>query len=469
MVTTTLTTSPPSGSDPALAFLYRRINYERAGVSDQTKRELRLTRMRRLVRVLGDPHDGPIVLHVTGTKGKGSTATMLAAILRQAGWRVGLYTSPHLHRIEERIRLDGEPIDPQVFRGLVEEVRPVVERLDRELGASLTFFEVLTAIAFLHFARVGAEIWVVEVGMGGRLDSTNIVRPAVATITSVSLDHVRILGDTPEAIAYEKAGIVKRRRPAVTGVGEPGPAAVIRRVARQRRAPLTHIGFDFDFEYDPPAPPLDRPDPGRARVWSRRRELQGFRLPLFGRHQAHNLAVTLATLDSLAEHHGPIVDHEAIRLGLEQTRIDARVETRRDPGGPWLVIDGCHNVASARALAETLADCFPPGSRTLVFGTSQDKDLAGQLEQLLPTCDRVVATRYVNNPRAVAPEAVARAVEQVACRIGWSGGVHIEPDPARALERARDPDLTPPDFGQIVVAGSLFLAAEAREVLDGTH
>ena len=307
--------------------------------------------MRRLLRRLGDPHLGLRVIHIAGTKGKGSTAALMAAALSAAGYRTGLYCSPHLHRLEERYCIDGRPASPDELVELVDEVRAVVEQLevdDRELRhRGPTFFEITTAMGLLHFARRRADAVVLEVGLGGRLDSTNVVHPAICVITSIALDHTRQLGNTLSAIATEKAGILKRRRPAVSGVVAYDPRRAIRRVAAQRRCPLRELGVDFAFDSIAPRLPLVRPTRGSVRVQTWRTNWETLDLPLLGSHQAHNAAVALAALDLLAEVEPSLeVGRGAVVRGFAALRWPARVEVLGE--SPWLVIDGAHNVASAR-------------------------------------------------------------------------------------------------------------------------
>jgi len=442
-----------------LEYLYGRLNYERLGMP-KVPNELRLRRMRHLLRNLGDPHLDLRIIHVAGTKGKGSTAAMLAAALTASGVRTGLYCSPHLHRLEERFTIDGNPASSSELVGLVDLVREAVEQLEQDdpnldhQGA--TFFEITTAMGLLYFARRGTRAVVLEVGMGGRLDSTNVVHPALSMITSISFDHTRQLGNTLAAIATEKAGILKRGRPAVSGVGDVDARRSIRRVAAQRHCLIHELGVDFWYESISPTPPLIRPTTGyvAARTW--RTDWGRLSLPLLGPHQAHNAAVALAGLDLLAEVHPRLaVSRDDVVRGFATLRWPARVELVGQD--PWLVVDGAHNVASAVALADTLRTCFPPTRRTLVFGTSREKDLAGQLRALLPSFDMIIATQYVENPRAVAPETIAAAVSDL-------GGppVRTAPDPAEALELARQ--MTAPE-DLICVTGSLFLAAEARAIV----
>jgi dihydrofolate synthase/folylpolyglutamate synthase len=441
-----------------LDYLYGRLNYERLGMP-RTSAELRLGRMRRLLRALGDPQHALTIVHVAGTKGKGSTSALIASALSASGRRTGLFTSPHLTRLEERFRVDGQDISAQALVELTDQVRPVVARLDQEdphfADRGATFFEITTAMGLLHFASAGANAVVLEVGLGGRLDSTNAVHPAVSIITSISFDHTRLLGATLGAIAREKAGILKRGRPAVIGVTDEEPLAEIRRIGQTRHCPMRELGRDFSFEFFPPRPPLSRPSAGgfQARTW--RTDWGVLPVPMLGRHQALNASVALAALDVLAEQ-GIETSRNAVEQGFASVSWPARMELMGE--APWLVVDGAHNVASAQALVETLQTNFPRCHRTLIFGTTKEKDQVGQLRVLLPAFDTVVATRYLENPRAVPLDELAQAINQVdpAC----------EPlpaaDPAEALAIARS--VTPRD-GLICVAGSLFLAGETRNLI----
>jgi len=442
-----------------LDYLYGRLNYEWLGMPGAGS-ELRLSRMRRLLRRMGDPHLDLRIIHVAGTKGKGSTAAMLAAALTASGVRTGLYCSPHLHRLEERFTIDGNSASPSELVELVDEVREAIDQLEQEdsrhgqLGS--TFFEITTAMALLYFTRHHVGAVVLEVGMGGRLDSTNVVHPVLSIITSISFDHTRQLGYTLASIATEKAGILKRGRPAVSGVRDAEASQAIRRVADQRRCRLFEPGVDFWYDAIAPEPPLTRPTTGfvAARTW--RTDWGRLSLPLLGPHQAHNAAVALAGLDLLAEAQPSLaVTRDDVVRGFAALRWPARVEVLGQ--NPWLVIDGAHNVASAAALAETLRTCFPPARRTLIFGTSREKDLKGQLQALVPCFETVIATRYIENPRSVPPEAIAAAVFELT---GQS--VRTAADPAEALELAHR--LAGPD-SLICVTGSLFLAAEARAIV----
>jgi len=442
-----------------LDYLYGRLNYERSGMP-KVPAELRLGRMRRLMARMGDPHLGLPIIHIAGTKGKGSTAAMMASALAASGVRTGLYCSPHLHRLEERFTVDGISATPAELVALVDEVRECVDQLEmddpRLADRGPTFFEITTAMGLLYFARRKVGAVVLEVGLGGRLDSTNVVHPALSIITSISFDHTKQLGNTLTSIAREKAGILKRNRPAISAVGSQEARDAIRAVARQRHCRLQELGIDFWYDNLPPRQPLSGPTKGRvaARTW--RRDWGTLSLPLLGSHQAHNSAVALAGLDLLGEVHPNLaVSRSDVIGGFASLRWPARVEVVAER--PWLVIDGAHNTAAAISLAETLSSCFPPTRRTLVFGTTRDKDIEGQLRALLPLFDVVIATRYVENPRSVPPEQIVTAASQLTDTFLWTA-----PEPGEALAIARE--LTAAD-GLICVTGSLFLAAETRAIV----
>ena len=414
---------------------------------------------------------------------------MLAAMLSAAGHRTGLFTSPHLDRLEERMTVDGRCCTGEEFVALVEQLKPVVAEMDREAAAAgetgPTYFELTTAMALLHFARRDVAAAVLEVGLGGRLDATNVCRPRVAVITSISLDHTQQLGDTPAAIAGEKAGIIKPGVPVVSGVTDDEPREVIRRVCRERGCRLVELGVDFDFRYTPPqhlerAPACGRLDfsyCAEGRPWA----LDDVPLSLPGRHQAANAAVALAALAIV----GPVFDRpgddltsrptadeletrptvddlksrptsceSAIRAALGNLTWPARVEVvgRR----PAVVLDTAHNVASIAALVQTLDESFAVDRRLLVFATTRDKDVRGMLQCLLGRFDEIAFTRYVENPRSVPPEELAALAKEL------DGRDHpVFPDPAAAWAAIR-PLAGPNDL--ICITGSFYLAGEMRRV-----
>ena len=394
------------GRETAIQFLLGRIDYERALGIPYDQREFRLDRMRDLVARLGNPQDRLKIVHIAGTKGKGSTAAMIASVLSSAGYRTGLYTSPHLERLEERFVVDSLECSDKELAELVECVRPIVEEMDAqyarheptEMGP--TYFEITTAMAFLHFAVRQVDFAVIEVGMGGRLDSTNVCRPLVSVITSISFDHTKQLGNTLGQIAREKAGIIKFGVPVVSGVTENEPRGVTAEVANGCSAKLLQVGVDFEYDYVVPANFQNSNSNARGLMNFRLHrcasveEVKNIEIGLLGRHQAANAAVALATLSELRAL-GWNIPEVAIRQGLAQVRLPARVEIVSER--PTVVIDAAHNVASIRSLLDTLTEQFPPGPRILIFGTTQDKDIRGMLELLLPQFETVIFTRYSNN------------------------------------------------------------------------
>jgi len=447
-----------------LQVLDGRIDYERARNVPYSTHEFKLQRMRELLARVGNPHGHLPVVHVAGTKGKGSTAAMIGAVLSAAGYCTGVFTSPHLDRIEERIAVDGRPCSAAELVGLVDRLLPAVKAMDEAASASAvpeigpTYFEITTAMAMLHFAVRRVDAAVLEVGLGGRLDSTNVCRPRVSVITSISFDHTRQLGNTLESIAREKAGIVKPGVPVVSGVVQGGPREAIRRVCRQQGCPLTELGADFQFDYHPPLRLDQQPTPAGLdfRYHGRRNgfDYENLSLGLVGRHQAANAAVALATLVELQQS-GWRIPEEAIRRGLSEVVFPARVEVvgRR----PAIVVDAAHNPASVDALIQVLRESFSARRRLLVFAATQEKDVRGMLERLLREFDHVVFTRYLDNPRAVPPEEVEAAAAELAGR-----RYPVYRDPAEAWGDVRSL-ASPEDL--ICVTGSFFLAAEMRRLI----
>ncbi|HEX7447352.1 MAG TPA: folylpolyglutamate synthase/dihydrofolate synthase family protein [Pirellulales bacterium] len=442
----------------SLAFLLGRIDYERALHVPYGEGAFRLERMRRLLALVDDPQAGLPIVHVAGTKGKGSTAAMIAAALSAAGYRTGLYTSPHLERLEERFTVDGGLCDPEELVALVDELRLAVAAMERAGSApdaSPTYFELTTAAALLHFRRRQVDAVVLEVGLGGRLDSTNVCLPRVTAITSISFDHTKQLGNTLAAIAREKAGIAKPGVPLISGVTADEPRREIESACADRGAKLIQLGRDFDFVYHPPQRTNAELPGGSIDYVCHQGQRSGERrtvsLGLLGRHQGANAAVCLAVLDELRRQDWSLPD-EAVRRALANMRWPARVEVvdRR----PTVVLDAAHNVASVAALAETLRESFTARRRILVFATTQDKDAAGMLRLLLPDFDHVILTRYENNPRGVGTAELAA----LAARLS-EAPVQVGATPAAAWRAvhavAEEDDL-------VCVTGSFFIAAEMR-------
>ncbi len=476
---------PPSPDivdhDTALAYLFGRIDYERADRFPYRLLGLKLDRMRELASRLGNPHERFPIVHVAGTKGKGSTSAMIASVLTAAGYRTGLYTSPHVTCVEERLQIDGRLCGRDEFVDLLREVRSSVDAMDRDCeacgkeGQGPTYFEITTAAALLHFARGRVDAAVLEVGLGGRLDSTNICLPEVSVITSISFDHMRQLGNTLAAIAGEKAGIIKPGVPVVTGVTESEPLGVIQQTASRQGSTLYVAGTHFHHRYGGSHQPPCGPTPGPAwpHGWSEfdywedlggvRTELAGLRVGLIGRHQAANGAVALAALGRLRQR-GWRVDEAAIRDGLSRVEMPARTEFVQQQ--PTVMIDAAHNVASVQALIEVIRETCPRDKnrrRILVFAASQDKDVDAMLGSLLAEFDVVILTRFLNNPRAAHPDKLFETAERLLAEAGIAScQLLTSADAAGAWESAR----TMAGAGDtICVAGSFFLASELRSLI----
>jgi dihydrofolate synthase/folylpolyglutamate synthase len=448
--------------EEALDFWYSRVNYE---VRSAEPGDLKLDRMRGLLKQLGDPHLRLRAVHVAGSKGKGSTSAMLAAILRQAGYHVGLFTSPHLSKVEERIQIDGVQITPAELTALMAEIQDAVKRYEAKVSgdpqAAPTFFEIVTALGFLHFVRRRVDLAILEVGLGGRFDSTNVCLPLVSVITSISFDHTRQLGSTLDRIAGEKAGIIKPRVPIISGATAPEARRVIEATSTDRQAPLRQLGIDFDFRHEPGREEAERtilPGVEVSNLTGPAGKNAGptFQLRLFGAHQAANAALAVATVEELRAQ-GLRIPDAAVAAGLAGVSWPARMEVVRRR--PMVVLDCAHNVASAEALVETLKTSFPPGKHWLIFAASNDKDLPGMFRALAPHFTHAFLTRYRNSPRGALPEQLAEMLASVAplpCTAVASSDQALK----AALEKAGPDDL-------ICITGSVFLAGELRGELLG--
>jgi dihydrofolate synthase/folylpolyglutamate synthase len=443
----------------ALDWLMARINYERTGVPYQA-RQLKLDRMRQLLTRLGQPDAGMKIIHVAGTKGKGSTSVMIAAMLTAAGYRTGVFSSPHLEQIEERFAVDGQPCISDELVALVNRMVPSVRAMDEEAAAEgdpnggPTYFEITTAMALVHFVEHQVDAAVLEVGLGGRLDSTNVCLPVVSVITSISFDHMRQLGNTLASIAGEKAGIVKPGVPVVCGVTDMEPQAVIAQTARDHGCRLIQLGRDFAFEYRAKSAVAEFDF--RYVVATQEFHLNSLMLAMPGRHQAANAAIALATISEL-RHQGWCISNDAIRSGLSRAALPGRVEITSS--NPTIVLDTAHNPASARALVETL-DELPRSRRTLILSISHDKDVPAVVRELATHFDRIVVTQYQENPRAVPAEELLETVAEAVGRRPID--VVLRPTPHEAWQLAID-SAAPGEC--ICIAGSFYLAAEMRPLI----
>ena len=429
----------------ALDFLLSRTDYERwPGFNYASRFDLR--RMEALLQRLDNPHLSTKAVHIAGSKGKGSTSAMIAAGLQAASYKTGLYTSPHLVTLRERIQVDGKPILKRELESLVARMRPHVEAVDHDKTyGELSTFELLTAAAFMQFQQKAVDFQVLETGLGGRLDATNVVTPEVCIITSISLDHTEVLGDTLARIAAEKAGIIKPGRPVVSSAQAEEAAQVIREACQKKGAPLISVGSDIVWRK------LDSNLSGQSL------EVQGLKgsyritIPLLGAHQLQNAAAAVGALEVLG------VPRKSIEAGLAKTDWPGRLQILRRR--PLLVVDGAHNRDSASKLKEALKEYFHFDRLILIIGTSADKDVSGIIEELAPLANTVIVTRS-RHPRATKPEILAGEFARL--------GVQAEraEDVARAVAEAQGKA----GRGDLICAtGSLFLVAEVIEYVKGLH
>ena len=438
--------APRDRLERAEAYLQGLINLERA--PSYAGARLSLAPIRALLARLGNPELGLRVLHVAGSKGKGSTALLSERLLSAAGLRVGTFTSPHLERWTERFRIDGREVDGERLADAVDRLEPAVDEL-REGSDPPSFFDATTAAALLLFAEERVDVAILEVGLGGRLDSTNAVTPAVTCITTIELEHTEKLGSTLAAIAGEKAGIVKAGAPLVTGALAPEAAAVAERRALEAGVPLARLGREFSFELT-----REALDGSRVRVADGDFACE-FALGAPGAHQAANAAVALACVRRLG-----IVGDPALARAAEVAFADPRLPARIEiiSRAPWIVIDGAHTEESARALARVLAQ-IPRRRAQLVVSISAGKALAAICAALAPHADRVTVTR-AEPIRSLTPGEVADALRAVSPGLE----VAIVPNPHLALRAARE-QLAADDL--LVATGSFYLAGIARSVLRG--
>ena len=424
---------------------------ERLFALEQFGIKLGLDAMRRLLAGLGDPQQRWLCVHIAGTNGKGSVTAMVDTALRAAGWRTGRYTSPHLARLEERIAVAGVDVSPATLDAVLGRVFATVDALvaDGVLAATPTFFEVSTAAAFVVFADAAVDVAVVEVGLGGRFDATNVVTPAVTAITSIDFDHERHLGTTLAAIAGEKAGIAKPGVPMVVGALPDEARLVVERTAAERAAPLVSV---------PDTVVMSRTHDSSHAVLTITTPVRRYppvRLGLAGAHQAANAAVAVRTLEVLAEVTPIRADADAILDGLRDVRWPARLEwLRRRRDDARLLVDAAHNPAGARALASYLEEAGMPAV-TLVTSVMRDKDVAGVLTPLVAHAAAVVATRAASS-RATAAGELAEAVARL---VPAGLPVTAIDDPWTAVHHALDGP------HPVVIAGSIFLVGPLREAL----
>jgi dihydrofolate synthase / folylpolyglutamate synthase len=425
----------------ALDYLYSFVDYSLKHASELAKADFNLDRMRALMTELGNPETKYKIIHVAGTKGKGSVSAMAASVLQAAGFRTGLYTSPHLQDYSERIQVDGQPIPHADLAELVEQIKPAVAHVPY-----LTTFEITTALGFLYFARQGCDVAVIEVGLGGRLDATNVVTPLVSVITSLSLDHMLVLGDTLAKIAAEKAGIIKPGVPVVCSPQVDEALQVLVKIAGERGCSLTMVGWDVQFEA------LSHSlDGQRFQVQLGDQTPLELTIPLLGLHQVENAAVAYAALQASGLH----IPESSLRQGFAATHWPARFQIVCLE--PPVIFESAHNQDSFAKMVRTLETYFPGQPVYLIMGASEDKNLAGMFSEMKPKIKKLFITR-ADHPRALDP----KKIEDIAVQAGLACEI-LEP-----VERAflKGLENSKKDGSIVLAAGSMFVTAEVMTAWD---
>lgn len=426
----------------AVAYLDSFINYEQIPGVSYAAPGYSLDHVEELLGRMGAPQLAARTVHIAGTKGKGSVAVMTAGVLSASGYRTGLYTSPHFHDLRERICIDGNLISQERFASTMAGIRPFIEAMKNEpAGRQFTYFEVLTVLAFAYFRQEQVDFQVLEVGLGGRLDATNVARPDVCVITPISLDHMQVLGNTLAEIAREKAGIIKRGCPVVLCPQPPEAASVFTDICRERGAEVVQLGKDVTWRR------LGGDLLHQSLVIEGARNTYRVDIPLLGDYQLENAAASVAALEVLASA-GFAISAADIARGLACVKWPGRFHVlRRDP---TLLVDGAHNVASVKRLVDNVKTYFGARQTLLVFGTSSDKDIPGIVAGLAALTPRVIVTRSTQS-RAASPASLAAEFNKHGINAEVSES--IPGALARALSVAEEHDL-------ICVTGSLFVAAE---------
>ena len=433
----------------ALAYIDTFINSERSPDFSRQARFYNLERISHLLTQLGNPHRQLKVVHVAGSKGKGSTAALIASILTHVGYKTGLFTQPHLISPRERCRINSRLISEEEFARSVDRLKPSIEAMgELKSVGRVSFFEIYTALAFSYFADNAVDFAVIEVGLGGRLDATNVVDPLVSVITPISLEHTAILGDTHEAIAKEKAEIIKPNRPVVLAPQIPEAQAVFEDVAADRDAPIDAVGRDIHLKrkdwnisgqtFDLTTQSAFYPD---------------LFLPLLGEHQAFNAATAVASIERIRKE-GYTVPRTSIYDGLREVRWPGRMQVVGR--SPVILLDGAHSPTSAEALCKAIREIFRYRRLILVVGLMRDKDLQAIGQVLCPFAAEIITTQAFDNPRVIPAEEIAQAWLETGANF------HVCPSVREAIPLAQS-IATPSDL--ICIAGSIYIVGEAMKVL----
>ncbi len=431
----------------AIDYLFERTDYEKQERLRYNVTTFSLKRMEKLLSLLGDPHKKIHTVHIAGTKGKGSTATMLAKMLEANGYKVGLYTSPHVVHLHERIVVNSEMISDSQMRSLLNRLYAPVEKLSKTDPP--TFFEIMTALAFMHFVDKSVDIAVIETGLGGRLDSTNVIKPEVVGITNLSIDHQYQLGGTIDSIAKEKAGVFKRGVPVITVQQEPAAMQVLRSHANAVKAPLSVTGSDIDFSHRFETSREHGPHT-RICLTTPTSKFEHLRVPLYGKHQAINCGLALAMLDKLKSS-GYKIDNEKATEGLHKVSLAGRMEIICDD--PRIMIDAAHNAASIRALIYAIGQNIPYDSMVVIFGCNNDKDVTGMLREMQYGADKIIFTRN-NSPKAMSPQELADVYVEI-CGKMYQTAASLGEALGLAKSAVSKEDL-------ICITGSFYLIGQAK-------
>lgn len=422
------------------------VDFERFKGRNKPRGKFDLRRMKALLETLGNPERDVPTVHIAGTKGKGSTAALVTSVLASQGYNVGTYTSPHLHTFRERIAINGIPISEKAFCSLLEKVWIQIEKLDVSNMGNVTVFEALTAMAFLHFHEVNSDFHVLEVGLGGRLDSTNVVSPMVCVITSLSLDHTAILGETIEQIAQEKAGIIKFGTKVISARQDPKAMKEIRNICAIKSSFLTEVGSDIIYEsgqYNLKGQSF--------RVRSKRNNYDLW-MPLLGDHQLENAAIAVGVVEAVTEE-GWSIDARALETGFMNVSWPCRMEALEE--NPLVIADGAHNPDAMTKVREFAMKYLKGRRPVVIFGASKDKNVAGMMDELVPLNPIIISTR-ARHPRYVNVEDLTLGFRSRGLEVFEGKNVPEAMKIAKAVRKGED---------YVLATGSLFVAAEVREVV----
>lgn len=426
-----------------LSYLDSFVNYEKIH-SYNYKESFKLDRIRHFLDLLGNPQNSLRAIHIAGTKGKGSTAAMVSSILTEAGLRVGLYTSPHLISFQERIKINMKDITESELSGLLEEMKPIIESMEKK--DPLTFFEIYTAAAFLYFKKMKTDFVVLEVGLGGRLDATNAVNTSISAITPISFEHIKQLGTTLTEIAYEKAGIIKENSICFSSLQQEEALEAIENVCRRKNTKLYYVGRDIIVEEN-----SFNSNDQSFKVCGRFGEYRDLKLNLLGRHQIMNAALAIGIIEALRLY-GIVINQSVIQKALGKLNWPGRLEVVAKE--PKIVLDGAQNVASTEVLLEAIKRHFVFKKLILILAISSDKDIKGIIETLSDFADEIILTK-VYNPRAAEPVTIKKFFKN-------TKNLTLTNDTKEALcaayAKAAQDDL-------ILGTGSLFLVGELKEHL----